>query len=59
MKILLALQRRELSSNLHFTISNPNIAFDDLKLEVVGRRAPFTWQDLRDGCALARTIALE
>jgi hypothetical protein len=97
------LQHRELPPNLHFTVSNPNIAFDDLKLEsstvprpcrsrtrqsswvssygfgsanapvviseyrkprfpIAGldcqaavaarRRAPFTRQDLCDGCVL-------
>ena len=34
-KILLALRHREIPRNLHFEIPNPNIPFEELKLEVV------------------------
>ena len=45
-KVLLALQHRELPPNLHFTVPNPNIAFDDLKLEVVDRAIALPDRDL-------------
>jgi acyl transferase domain-containing protein/NAD(P)-dependent dehydrogenase (short-subunit alcohol dehydrogenase family)/acyl carrier protein len=45
-KVLLALHHRELPPNLHFTAPNPNIAFDDLKLEVVDRTTPLPERDL-------------
>ena len=45
-KVLLALQHGELPPNLHFTVPNPNIAFDDLKLEVVNRTIALPERDL-------------
>jgi phthiocerol/phenolphthiocerol synthesis type-I polyketide synthase C len=45
-KVLLALQHRELPPNLHFKTPNPQIAFDELKLEIVDRSIPLPQREL-------------
>ncbi len=42
LKVLLAMQHRELPKSLHFTTPNPEIPFDELKLKVNDQHTPWT-----------------